>query len=70
MEEINLAAPNQQKKSGFILRPTPDPEPPVVVPCCQYVLTDTQKYPVFWNPFNKVVQCHNCGHIWTPESIK
>jgi hypothetical protein len=19
-----------------------------------------------WNPFNKVIQCHQCGHIWVP----
>ena len=19
-----------------------------------------------WNPFDKVIQCHQCGHIWVP----
>lgn len=22
---------------------------------------------VFWNPLNGVVQCHACGHVYTPE---
>lgn len=22
---------------------------------------------VMWNPYNKVVQCHQCGHIWVPK---
>lgn len=21
---------------------------------------------VFWNPYNRVVQCHACGQVWTP----
>lgn len=23
-----------------------------------------------WNPYNKVVQCHNCGHIYKPGIYK
>lgn len=20
-----------------------------------------------WNPYNQVVQCHNCGHVYVPK---
>lgn len=36
-----------------------------VVPCCGYQYVD-DNYPVYWNRFNGVVQCHNCGHTWVP----
>ena len=26
--------------------------------------------PVYWNPFNKVVQCHKCGHVYTSNVLK
>ena len=71
--EDNYAAPGQQKR-GFILRPSTktktDPESPPIVPCCDYVACVAgADYPVMWNPFNKVVQCHNCGHIYVPEPL-
>ena len=22
-----------------------------------------------WNPFNKVVQCHNCGMVYEPKGL-
>jgi hypothetical protein len=22
-----------------------------------------------WNEFNKVVQCHNCGHVYVPAKL-
>lgn len=25
------------------------------------------RYGVKWNPFNKVVQCHVCGHVFIPK---
>lgn len=37
-------------------------------PCCNYRAELSNTYPVFWNPFNKVVQCHNCGHQY--EAVK
>ena len=68
-EDINYAAPNQQKR-GFILRPSPEPEAPPVIPCCGYIACIAgADYPVMWNPYNKVVQCHNCGHIYVPEIL-
>lgn len=27
---------------------------------------DADGNPVFWNEFNKVVQCHKCGHVYSP----
>ena len=34
---------------------------PVVLPCCGF--TDARA--VRWNFYNKVVQCHNCGQVYT-----
>ena len=39
----------------------------VVVPCCRYV-ADPENYPVYYNPYNNVVQCHNCGEQYVPAS--
>lgn len=36
------------------------------VPCCGYVYDDDD-YPVKWNQYNGVVQCHNCGETWLPR---
>jgi len=35
---------------------------PVTLPCCGYRDASAVK----WNPFNDVVQCHNCGQTYTP----
>lgn len=34
--------------------------------CCE----NAEDYPgpIAWNPFNKVVQCHSCGHIYVKQS--
>jgi transcription elongation factor Elf1 len=39
---------------------------PVALPCCGYVDASAVK----WNPHNQVVQCHNCGQVYTtpPQS--
>ena len=34
---------------------------PVTLPCCE--CTDVSA--IKWNPFNGVVQCHNCGQVYT-----
>jgi hypothetical protein len=34
---------------------------PVALPCCGYADASAVK----WNPFNNVVQCHNCGQVYT-----
>ena len=33
-------------------------------PCCNYTCTTDIPYPVMWNPYNKEIQCHNCGEIY------
>ncbi|WP_175596778.1 hypothetical protein [Bacillus sp. MRMR6] len=33
--------------------------------CCDKVVETNS---VYWNPYNEVVQCHNCGHVYTPSS--
>jgi hypothetical protein len=35
--------------------------------CCGYQPNPKLPHPVMWNPFNKVVQCHNCGQVWEPR---
>lgn len=35
-------------------------------PCCGYV--SRREYPVFYNPGNKVVQCHSCGQVYEPAN--
>jgi len=39
-----------------------DIKPVALLPCCGYDNTSA----VYWNPYNKVCQCHNCGHVYTP----
>jgi hypothetical protein len=34
--------------------------------CCNYEAASEDSYPVFWNTFNEVLQCHNCGHQYEP----
>jgi hypothetical protein len=33
---------------------------PVALPCCGY----TDASAIKWNPYNQVVQCHNCGQTY------
>ena len=35
--------------------------------CCNKTYPKSIPYPVYWNPFNKCIQCHSCGHIYSPE---
>jgi hypothetical protein len=39
---------------------------PVALPCCGY----TDAGAVKWNPFNGVVQCHNCGQTYTQPAVQ
>lgn len=34
-------------------------------PCCRKRYPLTIPYPVQWNPYSKVVECHACGAIYT-----
>lgn len=36
---------------------------PVALPCCGYTNPEAIK----WNTHNQVVQCHNCGQVYTPQ---
>lgn len=37
--------------------------------CCGYAPPSGFNYPVYWNQYNGVVQCHNCGQIYVPEKL-
>jgi hypothetical protein len=43
--------------------PQPEQEP-VALPCCGYADSSAIK----WNSYNQVVQCHNCGQVYTHPS--
>jgi len=36
------------------------------LPCGCNCDSNDAKGPVYWNPFNKVVQCHKCGQTYKP----
>lgn len=50
--------------------------------CCRYAfdpdlepgardpLTSRQGCPIFWNEYNRVVQCHNCGQVYVPDGLE
>ena len=65
-----------EEHSGFTMGNAPSSDGqletvviPHVVPCCGYK-ADPDRYPVYYNKFNKVVQCHNCGNVWIPEKCR
>lgn len=37
-------------------------------PCCNYTCQARLPYVVSWNPFSKVVKCHNCGRVFVPTN--
>jgi hypothetical protein len=48
-------------KDPLYASPQPPQQAPVKLPCCGYYNAEAVK----WNPYNQVVQCHNCGQIYT-----
>jgi hypothetical protein len=41
------------------------------LPCgCTIDANDKMRSSVFWNPFDKVVQCHKCGHVYEPAAAR
>jgi hypothetical protein len=48
-------------KRYYTTPPQRTEQEPVKLPCCGY----TDASAVKWNPFNRVVQCHNCGQTYT-----
>jgi hypothetical protein len=61
---IESAFPKHRVKLLYTIPPQRIEQEPVSVelPCCGY----TDASAVKWNPFNGVVQCHNCGQTYTP----
>jgi len=51
----------QSKKAAALDKLAQPAQEPVALPCCGY----TDASAVKWNPFNSVVQCHNCGQVYT-----
>ncbi len=59
VREVNLPVPFLAEKDLVLSHP------PTL--CCHYRCRADVPYPVMWNPFNKVVQCHNCGQVYVPK---
>lgn len=64
-EEAEFAA-EMEADIKSLISSRPEPEQVVIkLPCgC-----DTDHSPVFWNPYNNVVQCHRCGATYSPNSV-
>jgi hypothetical protein len=48
------ANPNAIKRTGL-----------TKTPCCGYSINAIEVGPIFWNEYDNVVQCHNCGQVFT-----
>jgi hypothetical protein len=59
-EKALQALHNENERLGLYKDAYAEQEP-VELPCCGY----TDASAVKWNPFNGVVQCHNCGQCYT-----
>ena len=57
---IDTACGRDECPKGWPKAAQPEQEP-VALPCCGY----TDASAVKWNPYNQVVQCHNCGQVYT-----
>ena len=69
LPEINRVHPIMHPASPPVVPTKQTPRHPPT-DCCGYSAELDNSYPVFWNPHNKVVQCHSCGHTYEPCSIK
>lgn len=49
------------KWDDFVAALAQPEQEPVALPCCGYADASAIK----WNPYNQVVQCHNCGQTYT-----
>lgn len=49
--------------------PEPSRGAPNALPCGCKADADDPKGPIFWNPFNGVVQCHKCGQSYDPRVL-
>ena len=52
---------------GKLFRPA-SPEP--ATPCCGYTPKKGVPWPVMWNQYNLLVQCHNCGEVYDPRDSR
>jgi hypothetical protein len=57
-----LHQPTEEAIAALKERLAQPEQEPVALPCCGYMDASAVK----WNPFNGVVQCHNCGQTYTP----
>lgn len=57
---IDTACGRDECPKGWPKAAQPEQEP-VALPCCGY----TDASAIKWNPYNQVVQCHNCGQVYT-----
>ena len=60
-QETALQALHNENERLGLYRDAYTEQEPVELPCCGY----TDASAVKWNPFNGVVQCHNCGQCYT-----
>jgi hypothetical protein len=60
-EDKQLSFPFMENES----KPKTNPK----LSCCGYEIRPTSESPVKWNPYNKVVQCHNCGQTYEPKNV-
>jgi hypothetical protein len=65
VQDCNLAEDGVCEALECCKQPAPVQEP-VALPCCGY----TDASAVKWNPFNGVVQCHNCGQTYAPPAAQ
>ena len=45
-------------------------DPPRRTPCCNYAFWPPDLGPIYWNPGNDAVQCHNCGHAFDARGVE
>ena len=63
LEALETPSPMGQYKAITAIKEAlaqPEQEP-VALPCCGYADSSAIK----WNPYSQVVQCHNCGQVYT-----
>src|SRR4029077_16635306 len=65
-----IEQPQRSEPPAWYTGGKPREQPPATgdrLPCgCTIIKDDAMKSSVFWNPFNKVVQCHKCGKLYEP----
>lgn len=56
----------EQESNAAVATYLGEAEKATATDCCGYISRTT--HPVKWNPFNREVQCHNCGAVWKPKT--